>query len=434
MDIILLNLAIFQLLFRPADFVQGGEELPLFAINIYIALAFSFHKISLFLNDPNRRLNLIVRCYVWVSALTVISHFNPVHFSIYFGRITFNETLRNYVYFLTVVSIIDTRERLLSVLRVLLLTLTANVALAVLDFHGVIDLPQFSPVRDSEITTDTGEKYILERLRSNGIIQDPNDLSMLLMAALFMALYFLARANVFGRVFWLGVIALYLHAFYHTHSRGGFLGFLCGTSVLLVFRFGIQKGVVGIALVTPVMMAVLGGRQTSLDPTSDTGYERIMLWGTCLQLVKENPIFGVGHGRAFYFLDKHVPHNSYITVFAEAGVLAGCLFVGMFYFALKTLWKYGKRGGDPENPELYKLAPYLTASLASMCGVMFTISRSNVMTTYLFLGIYVSYMSLALRNHPEEIPKATGRNMLEIFAVGVGSLVAMKILVRYSLA
>src|SRR5437016_3382643 len=55
--------------------------------------------------------------------------------------------------------------------------------IALLQYHGVIDLPGLSEIAQGHVDSETGEVSVLLRLVSTGIFNDPNDLSLLLILA-----------------------------------------------------------------------------------------------------------------------------------------------------------------------------------------------------------------------------------------------------------
>ncbi len=71
-----------------------------------------------------------------------------------------------------------------------------------------------------------------------------------------------------------------------------------------------------------------GGRSLSIE-LDESASERLVAWTEGLEMLKAQPILGVGYGQ---FLDHHTltAHNSLVLCFAETGLL-GCFFwVGLF--------------------------------------------------------------------------------------------------------
>src|SRR5438309_1231747 len=99
--------------------------------------------------------------------------------------------------------------------------------LALLQFHGAVNIPALEANEQTEVDEVTGEEFILRRLCSTGIYHDPNDLCLILVVGIVVCLYQLAggRSRLF-RLVWLAPIGLFGYALSLTQSRGGFIALL----------------------------------------------------------------------------------------------------------------------------------------------------------------------------------------------------------------
>src|SRR5262249_14091276 len=150
--------------------------------------------------------------------------------------------------YLLLVSVINTPLRLRRFLFWLTVFCAAMTLLAVLRYHGIVELkrpeppPSFDP-RDADRKKTTDDAFVKDtvwdpvtrqeieivRLRGTGIFQDPNDICLALCIALPLSLFWLTDPRLgAARVLWVAPIFLFLWALYHTHSRGGLLGFMAG--------------------------------------------------------------------------------------------------------------------------------------------------------------------------------------------------------------
>ena len=92
----------------------------------------------------------------------------------------------------------------------------------------------------------------------------------------------------------------------------------------------------------------------TIDPNERFGYTlRLMSWDTALDLIKENPILGVGVGDAQEELNKkydekgyntpgnqhHNTHNTFIQIMLECGIIGLTLILAMIYYLFITLKK-----------------------------------------------------------------------------------------------
>lgn len=82
-----------------------------------------------------------------------------------------------------------------------------------------------------------------------------------------------------------------------TMTRGAWLGFIAGAAVILRLRF--RRGLILVVAVAALSYALLPGVMKErvgsiLDPDCSSNYQRIAMWEKGLELVGENPLFGVG--------------------------------------------------------------------------------------------------------------------------------------------
>jgi hypothetical protein len=176
------------------------------------------------------------------------------------------------------------------------------------------------------LDSDQAAQEIL-RLRGVGFLQDPNDLSQILIIALAL-LFFAWREGriVSNSVFVLAPSAILLWAIYLTHSRGALIGLAVFALMAGYKRLGKFPSLVLAAMLGVAMMALdfTGGR----DISASAGVDRLSLWASGLQLFKSAPIFGVGFGN-FTDLAGQTAHNSFILPLAELGVVGATIWVAL---------------------------------------------------------------------------------------------------------
>ncbi len=290
-------------------------------------------------------------------------------------------------------------------LRFFLIWLTALIGivalLALLQYHGVIDLPSLAALNQPDFDPETGELVTIPRLRGTGIFNDPNDLSLMMVMGIYLCLYWLGCREMGAlRVLWSGLLIVFLYALMLTHSRGGLLALAGGLLVLFQARYGLTKAVALGVLVLPLMLVLFGGRQTRFDISdrNDTAQERLQIWAEGLGFLRREPLFGIGYNQfaeeCSYGL---VAHNSYVHSYAELGFLGGTLFVGVFYTAYLTLRGLGKKDPEECGQESDRLRPVLMAMLTGYLIGMFSLSRCYVIPTYLVPGLVTAYLQVTPR-------------------------------------
>ena len=179
-------------------------------------------------------------------------------------------------------------------------------------------------------------------------------------------------------------------------------------------------------------MFTLSSRLDTISPGEESAHGRVEAWYEGMQMVKENPVFGVGFG---LFSDHHkrTAHNSYVLVLAEQGVPGyflwfsyfGICFVMMYmlqktYKKPKPKWQNldidNANGGTfyPElpprqtaptantiAPEDQAIARVLFLSFVGFATASFFLSRSYSMQLFLLCGMAVAHYQGARLRNPE---------------------------------
>jgi putative inorganic carbon (hco3(-)) transporter len=233
-----------------------------------------------------------------------------------------------YVFFIVflflAIQMIDSRETLMRVLRVL----CAATALAAL--YGVI---QFV----------TGKVE-----RASGPIPDPNDFAYMTAAVIPIAI-FLAREDRGRRGFWLAAALLLFGATLATLSRGALLGL----GALLLWAIVTRRiGFTGTVWIVVAALALVGVALTlwsgvineRLNEKNKIGAanveSRAAFWSAAERMAIDHPFLGVGPGQfsteaknyvrnSPIALEDPLVHNSYLEILAEDGPFALLLFLGM---------------------------------------------------------------------------------------------------------
>jgi O-antigen ligase len=432
MDFALLLLLLATFFCRPQDFVPELADQPLYLGLLLICGLVSWPAILDQLTSDSLKKRPITVCVLGLLPAIVLSHLTQ--FSIWGARTSGSGFARVLLFYLVVVAALCTPTRFQRFLAWLAACILAITVLAMLEYHQVISLPQLTTLQERYVNDDTGEETVIPRLRTLGLFNDPNDLSLLLLLGMGISLYRAGQpSSGIGRLPWLGCLLAFGYALALTQSRGGLLGLLIAILVLLKYRFGWWKAGGLAAVAVPVLLVLFAGRQTDLNSTEHTAQERIQMWSEGLSMLKSAPFFGIGQG---LFEDEAglVAHNSYLHCFAELGLFGGMLFLGAFVAALWSLHRLGTclpAGGDPE---LKRLHPYLVAMTAAYAAGIMSLSRSYIPPTYLLLALVTAYTSLLAQGRPTlPLPAFDLRFLRRLTMVSVLFLVAMKVFVRFSL-
>jgi O-antigen ligase len=270
------------------------------------------------------------------------------------------------------------------------------------------------------------------RLDGGLIYYDANDLGMLLVCSLPIALYFLMRGKkALVRLAALVALGLFVLVIIQTGSRGAFLGLISlGLYLLLQFNsVASHKRILVVGLGTVALMTLGGDRywammKTLLHPESDYNWSggaesgRMEVWKRGMGYMFTHPILGVGVD-AFPIaegtlsplaarqelgigLKWSAAHNSFVQIGAELGImglLAFCLLLARCY---RTLRKAGNPPGPPGRrpTDEQVFAHALGGSVVSYAVSGFFLSQAYGAIVYTLFGIIVGLSKVTSADRP----------------------------------
>lgn len=255
------------------------------------------------------------------------------------------------------------------------------------------------------MTDDSG--HLFYRVRGVGQINDPNDFGQVLVCEIpLLFLFWRRKKRIRNFAFVIIPVCVLCYGIFLTHSRGALLALLVVVVVAARRRIGtLPAGIIAAALFAGAMaLQFTGGRAIS----AGAGAGREELWGESLQILKYNPIFGIGLGELPGYIG-HTAHNSIVVCATELG-LFGLFFWTLFLLptmrnALLTASPKkvseapkvktqddpfsldGWRGGPPGKAEINHLGFCLLLSLAGFLAAGWFLSRALVLTFFLLGGM-----------------------------------------------
>lgn len=432
---ILVNATFF---IRPAEIVPALLRLPIYE-TLMVACLIAAHGSILEQLRPRFILSRpITACVLGLLPAVVFSDLAQFSSdSIWYARHDGISFLKIVLYYLLVVGLINSVARLRSFLFWIVGFTIVLTLLAVLQFHGFIHIPSLSALERQEFDPSVGAQVSFKQIRSTGLFNDPNDLSLVLVMAMTITLYQLSdyRTNL-SRLAWLAPLGLFGYAFALTRSRGGFLALLVGVLSLIQGRYGWKRTLPVALVAVPALFILFAGRQTDISTNAGTAQSRLQLWSEGLYLFRHAPVFGIGYNNYAEEVGQ-VAHNSFIHCFTELGFVGGVLFLGAFYFAVSAMHQVGSLGTVMLDRELSRMRPYLMAMLIAYTTGLLSLSRSYVALTYMVLGLVSVYLHLARHYAYTPLPerrfdfKLLGQFAAVSLAFVMASYVFVRIFVRW---
>ena len=243
-----------------------------------------------------------------------------------------------------------------------------------------------------------GTTAIGNRVRYLGLLQDPNEVSLVVAAALPFAFAFYQRRKTAVRL-GLAAVATVLVGMtvMLSQSRGGQIVFLAVLGVYFLKKYGIWGAGIGAVGALPVLL--LGGRGG--DEASESALERLECWYTGAAMFLADPMFGVGVGQ---FTQHHflTAHNSYVLAAGELGLVGTVVWVCIMWLSVKipltaVFDLEGVEGA--ETARVWSLA--MLASLSAMTVGVFFLSFNYHYILWLFIGL-TGALYMAIKGHMPE--------------------------------
>jgi putative inorganic carbon (hco3(-)) transporter len=287
--------------------------------------------------------------------------------------------LKVVVIFLLMINLLDTRQRLRTMIRLVVISGSVLAAFAITAYAA----GKFSIVT-------RGAEGIVVDLRiagvGGGIFENPNDLATSLDLLIPLAVALALTRKGFARAAYFACAAVLAIAVVVTFSRGGFLG-LVAMGGFLLWKVGRQRraftAFAFVVMLVVFLASMPGGYSTritsifdaSADPTG-SAQERRDLLDRAATVAINNPIVGVGMGNYHtYSIRERKAHNSYLEIAAELGIAGLIAYLIMIFAPLRSLRRIERKavaalqsirltGGDSGLvQETYYMSAAIQASL-----------------------------------------------------------------------
>jgi len=256
---------------------------------------------------------------------------------------------------------------------------------------------------------DIGDSGDLDRSRVGGVFEQPNILGGFFVYNMFLFIGFFLTYFPNLR-YWLLLIPFLIcfRGIMVTFSRGAYIGCAFGGIAINFFKskvlFMLTLTLLIFAILNPVLLpagikermsSTFFGEKvfvTDIDEIRDTSAQsRIIIWKGAVQMIKDNPLFGVGYGLFPHMIPRYASvgyvdaHNTYLILGAEMGLPALILFLIILFIMIKNaLWVYRKS----EDKFLKSFALGLLGGLFGLLVVNMFGSRLNSEEVSSYFWIY----------------------------------------------
>jgi hypothetical protein len=204
---------------------------------------------------------------------------------------------------------------------------------------------------------------------------------------------FTKSAQFFRKVFFILLFGLFATAIYVNGSRGGLLTAMAiiamyyGQAYIKKNKFLfiiLMAGILGVFTLLPSYM-------TQLSDEHHSSAHRVEMWAEGCEMLKQNPIFGIGRGGFASYTGKLVAHNSVVEIMGETGLPGLFAWMALIYFSLMQLYCYIKeKSNQVENKVGVILSRCLFISIIGyLISAMFVTLEYE--TLYMLLGVCAAF-------------------------------------------
>lgn len=191
-----------------------------------------------------------------------------------------------------------------------------------------------------------------KRTKWVGIFDGPGVFAVIFTTALPFGIQYIAKAYPA----WIRMLATFvvvpmlLLGLYYTGSRGGMLAgaTIIGMYVLARIRLSLPK-LVAVAVLGFAMLMLAPSYLTDTRDSSGSAQNRISMWAEGIEMVQQNPVFGIGRMQFGNYTGSLIAHNSAVELMGETGVPGFFFWVGIIYLGLRNLVLRGREATDPKE-------------------------------------------------------------------------------------
>jgi O-antigen ligase len=173
------------------------------------------------------------------------------------------------------------------------------------------------------------------------------------------------------------------------------------------------------ALGALVLMFAPSHLTTVRDSQNSTQY-RVEMWAEGLEMMKQNPLFGIGRGNFQAYTSKLIAHNSFIEIGGETGIVGLLIYTALVYFCLKSTLHARAHLPDAHSQD------FALASALALVG--YVISAMFVTLEYETFYLLLAMCAALGRCVPEPL-ELTRRDLTIVGSMVLGFLAAMQVFV-----
>jgi len=264
------------------------------------------------------------------------------------------------IIFVLMINVITTRERLYSMLNLVVICGTIFALLAIKSYL----------IGDFKVVQNTEGSVVALRINATvgGIFGNPNDLATTFDMLLPLAVALALTSSGLKRVAYFICAIILTAGVVVTFSRGGFLGRTAMAGVLVgmlshqrraitALAFSILLGVFVLAMPTGYTDRISSIFHLGQDQTGSSQARHDLL-DRAIDVAVHHPIVGIGMGNFhIYSIHEQVAHNSYVEIAAELGLAGLVAYLVLIFAPLRSLRRIERETAGPEQKASVRIRP-----------------------------------------------------------------------------
>ena len=184
--------------------------------------------------------------------------------------------------------------------------------------------------------------------------------------------------------------SLFFGAIWVNGSRGGLLTVFAILGMHFSHKYFLKNKIIAVFIgcILIFLFSLLPSHFTDLSDSHHSGAHRVEMWAEGCEMLKFNPIFGIGRLGFASYTGKLIAHNSFVEIMGETGAVGLFAWLGLIYFSLKKLYLFIVQSDsiDKDNDRDILL---VKALFISICGYL-------ISAMFVTLEYETLYMLLAL--------------------------------------
>ncbi len=148
--------------------------------------------------------------------------------------------------------------------------------------------------------------------------------------------------KIFNKLTGIMLLTLFGAAIFVNGSRGGIVACVAVFGLHYGFKyFKIKKfSIIIVSAGFIYFLSLLPSNLTNLADSHHSSSHRVEMWAAGCDMVKENPVFGIGRGRFVRHSGSLIAHSSFVEIMGETGVIGLFAWIGTIYFGFKKLYLF----------------------------------------------------------------------------------------------